>query len=391
MDDVDLIYSFLVNNEKLEKLELSMRSFNPFKVLNIASHEIRHSNVLAWLLDPHGNHNLGDQLLKKIILKVISDSANQEVVPENITIKEIHFASFFDAKILREDNNIDLLVVSEANKFILLIENKIYSKESGDQLKRYLSIVEKKYKSFKILPVFLTINGEVPKKEKYCILDHRFIYDALQSTLDMYKDRIPNDVINFIQYYTEILRDILVMDDTTKQLCRELYREHKDSIDLIYSVGNELDISIAKDDFAGKIGGEIIITEASPKWFMFALPAFRQIPKMSHDWGQGYPISFWFSDYYGSLKLVLEIGPFDIPEQRVNFLSCLEKNGISIRPSAKQPGRQYTRICTDTETIKDWHDKDEILEKMLKLYKKKKMVEVRDKLLIAIDEFDWNK
>ena len=36
--------------------ELHSRAFNPFNVLQVADLEIRHSNVLAWLLRPGETH-----------------------------------------------------------------------------------------------------------------------------------------------------------------------------------------------------------------------------------------------------------------------------------------------------------------------------------------------
>ena len=40
--------------------------FNLFDVLRNADYEIRHSNVLAWLLDPGRNHGLGDRFLEVV-------------------------------------------------------------------------------------------------------------------------------------------------------------------------------------------------------------------------------------------------------------------------------------------------------------------------------------
>ena len=39
------------------------RKFNPFDVLRYADYEIRHSNVLAWLLQPGESHGLQDQIV----------------------------------------------------------------------------------------------------------------------------------------------------------------------------------------------------------------------------------------------------------------------------------------------------------------------------------------
>ena len=41
------------------KKTLKRREFNAFDVLRYSDYEIRHSNVLAWLLQPDGTHRLG--------------------------------------------------------------------------------------------------------------------------------------------------------------------------------------------------------------------------------------------------------------------------------------------------------------------------------------------
>ena len=38
--------------------------FNTFDVLRYSDYEIRHSNVLAWLLQPGATHGIGDEFLK---------------------------------------------------------------------------------------------------------------------------------------------------------------------------------------------------------------------------------------------------------------------------------------------------------------------------------------
>ncbi len=391
MNEKSKIYNFVVNNEKLEKLELELNKFNPLNILNISNHEIRHSNVLGWIIDPNGHHNLNDIILKKIIAHIYVDPLNKEILPSNFNFQDVYLSSFIDAKVYREKDNIDLLVISESNKFILLIENKIHAKESLIQLKKYLDKIKDNYQGYCILPVFLTLSGEEPKGAQYCVLDHFSISEIIENTISLYRDNMSIEVYNFIHFYLDSLRRLLLMDDSTKKLCREIYKEHKEAIDIIYSVGNDLDISIASQDFKEKFSetDSIEITSVKQKLICFKLDAFNKIPKMNIDWGGGYPISFWFSEYYGSLKLVLEIGPFEEPQKRIDFLLLLEKKGIKIRESAKQPNKKYTRICTGTEKIKDWQDKDELIEKMIKLYNKKNMVETKQKLLATIDEFEW--
>lgn len=48
------ILSLLDNSIEFEKLH---SKFNPFKILKVDKFEIRHSNMIAWLLDPMENHH----------------------------------------------------------------------------------------------------------------------------------------------------------------------------------------------------------------------------------------------------------------------------------------------------------------------------------------------
>jgi PD-(D/E)XK nuclease superfamily protein len=56
--------AFLVANPDLDTLSARLSSFNIFNVLKIADWEIRHSNVLAWLLDPADTLGLGHRFLR---------------------------------------------------------------------------------------------------------------------------------------------------------------------------------------------------------------------------------------------------------------------------------------------------------------------------------------
>lgn len=63
--DRESILQFIINNDNLEIVKAKLNRFNPFKILRIQDHEVRHSNVLAWIFNPSENHNFDDRLLKR--------------------------------------------------------------------------------------------------------------------------------------------------------------------------------------------------------------------------------------------------------------------------------------------------------------------------------------
>ena len=88
----------------LISLSDEISGFSPFKVLKLESHEIRHSNVLAWLFNPNESHNLGTKFLEQFLYAVAS---NLDEKSEKIkTIQNVIFAiiknSSFTVKVQRE-------------------------------------------------------------------------------------------------------------------------------------------------------------------------------------------------------------------------------------------------------------------------------------------------
>ena len=153
---------FLVDNPELEKLDARLSTFNIFNVLRIARAEIRHSNVLGWLLSPDENHGLGSLFLRRFLTRLLmnNDSGIFKFRPAQIELMDLS-----DTTVRREWKNIDLLAFSYAGKWCLLIENKIYSKESEGQLLRYLATVREQFSHFEVAPVYLTLEGEDPSDE----------------------------------------------------------------------------------------------------------------------------------------------------------------------------------------------------------------------------------
>jgi hypothetical protein len=92
--------------------------FNPFNILAIENYEIRHSNVLAWLLNPNGNHGLGDYFLKKVLSQAVL--INEDVLGDEINLMKIHLADFGDTIVRREEQNIDILLRSKRNKLLFI-------------------------------------------------------------------------------------------------------------------------------------------------------------------------------------------------------------------------------------------------------------------------------
>ena len=62
---------FLIDNRELEALEQRLRGFNIFEAIGHVKAEERHSDFLAFLLDPLAPHGLGDDFITRFLQKAL--------------------------------------------------------------------------------------------------------------------------------------------------------------------------------------------------------------------------------------------------------------------------------------------------------------------------------
>lgn len=141
-DGAKALKEFLLDIECLDPLSEWTSKFNMFDILKITKTEIRHSNMLSWLLSPNENHGLGDSIIRGFIQYVVT------TFPDDTDIFDTLLMDCYDFVIQREWHNIDILAVSNNAKFVLCIENKIYSGEHDNQLARYRKIIEDTYPDY---------------------------------------------------------------------------------------------------------------------------------------------------------------------------------------------------------------------------------------------------
>jgi hypothetical protein len=185
-----------------------------------------------------------------------------------------------------------------------------------------------------------------------------------------------------------MIEEKTMTDPKLQQIATKIYRENKLAIDFIYSIGNSIDLTTASGDFLAKYPDLVSIIQNS-SWFSFISKGMDTKIKSQNPWGGGNHAIFWFAPYYGKLKLCLEIGPFDSGKIRLDFLLHLENNGIKIRPSSKTESGTYTRIWTQALQIKDWQDKQELLDAMINLFESRDLKSIHAKLEKAIGDFKY--
>ena len=227
-NNVIKLKEFLLKIECLAPLEKA--SFNIFDVLKIARAEIRHSNVLAWLLNPNGNHGFGKSFLARLNYYIVKDG----LVSTDVAFKLLTM-NYSDVVVYREWKNIDLLIESQKEKYILCIENKVDSQDHDGQLDKYYNVIEDKYPDFTKIYLYLTPEGLAPLQDSnaaWGCIKYETMIRIIETEIE--KTVHDSDSVRFIRSYLSVLRRETMENREIIELCQRIYADHKEALDLIF-------------------------------------------------------------------------------------------------------------------------------------------------------------
>lgn len=222
-------YDKLLKDVDFDNLDLGLKNPNIFQILRISKTEIRHSNFLAWLLDPKESHKLGDIFLKRFLRQVFSSEKFQDL--DQVDVEGMDLSK---VEIYREWNNIDLLI--KIDEVVVCVENKILSKEHSNQLSKYKLIVENQFPNLKKTFIYLNPEGESSENEtdSYQPISYSFIIDSLERIISVYGESLNIQVRYYINDYITIIKRELMGTDKLTELSKKIYTNHKEIFDFIY-------------------------------------------------------------------------------------------------------------------------------------------------------------
>lgn len=226
-DGAKALKEFLLDIECLDPLAEWTSKFNMFDILKITRTEIRHSNMLSWLLNPNENHGLGDSVIRGFVQYVVSNFADDKDVFTTLLM------NFYDFSLQREWCNIDILAISTEAKFVFCIENKVDSKEHDNQLDRYRKIIEDVYPDYRKMYVYLSPEGvEASDSDYWCSMSYQDVLTIIENAKK--KVKLLPDVELLISNYIDAIRRDIVGDERLVEICAEIYEKHKKALDLIF-------------------------------------------------------------------------------------------------------------------------------------------------------------
>lgn len=229
---------------ELTSLEALLSRFNIFRVLRAAHHEIRHSNMLAWLLTPDETHGLSDRFFRRWLMHVVHSADDETKKRLNLPSPiEIDALDIEIVEVVREGENIDLLIIVRAvggASWTICVENKVESAQHSNQLGRYREFVERKYADAEHrLFVFLTKYAEEPKDDRFIASSYAVIEAVLRTCLEERADTLGPEPRFLMTQYLEMLAEDFVEESRAAQLARKIYRNHRKAIDFILENRND--------------------------------------------------------------------------------------------------------------------------------------------------------
>ena len=135
-------------------------NYNLFSILSIERYELKHSALIANLLDPKGSHGCGDAFLRAFFEIALKGTAYPF---EKCTLPHSYTEYYTGPRAGDTGGRIDILVKS--SHYGLIIENKIYAGDQDKQLTRYDNYGRETFGADGYLLVYLTLYGCDASKE----------------------------------------------------------------------------------------------------------------------------------------------------------------------------------------------------------------------------------
>ena len=379
--------SLFVNNADLDRVRAHLGRFNPIKTMRMERMEIRHSAILAWLLNPQESHGLGDNFLKAFLSGALRGYSGDS----KPSALEVSQADMMDAEIRREWRGIDILILSLRNGWAFIVENKYHSTQHGNQLARYLEVAEDVFAAQCVRGIFLTLRSEEPADDRYAPFDYASICDLLKQHALSGRYPLAAEVEIFLRHYLEIIEEETGMNEEIaemEKLAGKLYRDNRRALDFIMEHGKATDFSFACDSVFGedrKYPQKIEIDETSfvfhksdargasflPQTWFEALGSGNLRWRGCESWWAGFPLVMWvrLSPHAersgGRVWLYAEVGPLENHNFRSELIEAISNvkgsKKIKFQRGAGDAGKKFSKFFNKNSfPIKDVHDHEEI-------------------------------
>jgi hypothetical protein len=360
----------------IDNVQMQFKNQNIFEIVGMDHQEIKHSRTLGWLL---GNN---DQFSKRIFIGFIkkvlttTELANEYPIDENQNrfkaLKEYLYLNARDANFLvkHEHNDIDILLIDEKKKTVIFIENKVFAKESGEQLKKYRKSIQKEYPEdgddpWKTFGIFLSPNAEEPNKKSnegnknrnfYFLASYEDVKESLISVLEESKQfQWTSEQIMIGEHYLDLLlRNNIVTNEKTQELAQKIWSssEYKQALEILFDYKPDRQLEINKIIialFQDEKWKNVIVEKSSKQYIRFVDERWDSLDFQrsgNEQWiGSKRLLAYQINNLPNKILLTLVIGPGDESHRSDLFEKCkASESEIGFLKSRSKASGTWTQI-----------------------------------------------
>ena len=236
----------LIEDADFESLNQRLAERTLFDVLGISEDELSHSKMMAWLLDPTESHGLGSKALRRFLYRAakLAHAAKVDfgkdgvpftpLLAETLSFADVHLRCEYS---LLNRRRPDLVIWSEDERWLCVIENKILSDEGEEQTTSYYNEMLRSFPPDQFrhrLFIYLTPEGTWPESRKFVPVS----YSTVACVLAKARDAAAGFGRVAIEQYANCLGGRILERDQLQEICWKLCRNHRVAIDAILDYGD---------------------------------------------------------------------------------------------------------------------------------------------------------
>lgn len=198
-----------MNNNISNKIKELKNS--PIFNMSLSSKELFHSNFWKWLIDLDNN-----------FIKVFFPNFNNEIL-----------------EVKREEKNRDITIhITENKKLLYVIENKIKSMPTKEQLDKYEEKIHEDKKTFEGILTGLETPNFIKECKNWNFISYKNIGENIKNILNTVKDKINNNFYCqiILEYADMIINLNSVINEISKEVGNQLICEDSKSIKLLKDI-----------------------------------------------------------------------------------------------------------------------------------------------------------
>jgi hypothetical protein len=331
-----LLRELLVLRDECSKLEPILGKLNFFRAVGAARAEVRHSDFLAFLLNPREAHGLHDSFLRTWLeICLTKAQADPKLRSEATRLRELVGASgLADTQVSRETPvRIDVFILNENLEFAVIVENKTDSVDSETQLPKYWQAIEKEYPHFERFGFYLSPRGARAQHDN----DHNYFpigYDTLCEALDhIFKSEVlplNSDIKVLLEHYYQLIKDEFMKNEQGSDIAWDVYLQFPNAVAFIRNNSPGTQISEKTSEMIREADRKgLVFGRAGAKYTNFALSEWMDNVSLRNSEGLTTGWLFWFDLSSG---LSLWLGADKDMEENVTALRQLAKSRTDLFP-----------------------------------------------------------